>query len=164
VKGGTARDIHRAFEVGMLAKGLFAAGEIASGLVLAVFSTSAISRTIGWLAHEEMAHRPPDAVAAWLMHLAASFSMSTKSFAALYLVSHGAIKLALVVALLRGRLWAYPVSIAAFGAFIAYQLYRYTFTHSPFLLALTVIDIVVVALVVAEWRARRLAPVEKAPR
>ncbi|MBO0742357.1 MAG: DUF2127 domain-containing protein, partial [Hyphomicrobiaceae bacterium] len=37
-------------------------------------------------------------------------------------------------ALLRHKLWAYPIAIIAFSAFILYQLYRFTLTFGrPFL-------------------------------
>jgi uncharacterized membrane protein len=68
---------------------------------------------------------------------------------------HGAIKILLVAALLRGKMWSYPLSIWVLGAFIAYQGYRYTLTHSPWLIALTALDVVVVALVWNEYRWHR---------
>jgi len=157
MKTATGRLLHRAFEAGMLLKGAFAAAEIAGGLGLALLSTSVIARTVGWLTHDELAHDPGDVVAGYLFHAAGRLSLDTKTFAALYLVSHGLIKLGLVIALLRGLLWAYPVSIVAFGGFIAYQLYRFTFTHSPMLLVLTAVDLFVVGLVANEWRERRRA-------
>ena len=42
----------------------------------------------------------------------------------------------IVTGLLREKLWAYPASFAVFGAFIAYQLYRYSWTHDVALIAL----------------------------
>jgi uncharacterized membrane protein len=47
------------------------------------------------------------------------------------------------------------VSLVVFAAFIVYQLYRFTFTHSAFLIVLTVFDLIVMALVWHEWRYRR---------
>ena len=63
--------------------------------------------------------------------------------------------------LLREKLWAYPASFAVFGAFIAYQLYRYTFTHGFGLIALTLFDLVVMLLIWHEYRLlKRHLPVE----
>ena len=50
---------------------------------------------------------------------------------------------------------AYPVSLVAFAGFIVYQIHRFTFTHSPFLIVLTVFDLIVIVLVWHEWRRRR---------
>jgi uncharacterized membrane protein len=155
MKAATERRLHRAFEAGMLLKGAFAVAEVVSGLGLALLSTSAIAHAVGWLTHEELARDPGDLVAGYLFRAAGGLSLDTKTFAALYLASHGLIKLCLVIALLRGLLWAYPVSIVAFGGFIAYQLHRFSFSHSPMLLVLTAVDLVVVGLVANEWRERR---------
>lgn len=45
--------------------------------------------------------------------------------------------------------------MAVFAGFIAYQLYRYTFTPSLQLLALIVLDFVVIALIYLAYRALR---------
>jgi uncharacterized membrane protein len=84
-----------------------------------------------------------------------SFSVEQHHFYAFYLLSHGLIKGALVVGLLREKLWAYPASIAVFGLFILYQLYRYSFTHDPGLIALSIFDLFVIALAVHEFRLLR---------
>jgi uncharacterized membrane protein len=59
--------------------------------------------------------------------------------------------------LLRGKLWAYPLSIWVLLAFIAYQLYRYTFTHSIGLILLSIFDLVVLWLIWHEYRTVRAA-------
>ena len=59
------------------------------------------------------------------------------------------------MALLREKLWAYPAAIALFGAFIAYQLYRYSYTHDMALIALSVFDLFVIALAIHEYRLLR---------
>lgn len=87
--------------------------------------------------------------------MASHFSIASKEFYAFYLLSHGLIKLLLVAGLLRGKLWSYPASLAALGAFMIYQVYRYSYTHSPGLLILTVFDAVVMVLIWHEWRVMR---------
>ncbi len=71
------------------------------------------------------------------------------------LVSHGLIKVVLVAGLLQEKIIAYPLSLISLGAFMAYQLYRYSYTHSFGLILLTVFDLIVVALVWHEWRLLR---------
>jgi uncharacterized membrane protein len=39
-----------------------------------------------------------------------------------------------------------------FGAFIAYQLYRYSYTHDLSLILLSIFDLFVIALAVHEYR------------
>ena len=70
---------------------------------------------------------------------------------ALYLLSHGVIKLFVIIGLLQQKLWYYPTALVIFGLFIVYQLYRFSFTHSPWLLVLTVLDIIVMWLTWHEY-------------
>lgn len=66
-----------------------------------------------------------------------------------------------MIGLLREKLIAYPASLAALAGFIAYQIYRYSYTHSVGLLVLTAFDLIVMALVWHEWRLlRRHLPVD----
>jgi uncharacterized membrane protein len=47
------------------------------------------------------------------------------------------------------------VAIAVFAVFIVYQIYRFTLTHSIWLLAITLLDIVVIWLTWQEYRFLR---------
>ena len=58
---------------------------------------------------------------------------------------------------MRGRQWAYPVSITAFAAFVAYQLNRFALTGSPGLMVLSVFDMILIALIAREWRQSAIA-------
>jgi uncharacterized membrane protein len=73
------------------------------------------------------------------------------------------VKLWLIGDLLRGRLVYYPIAIAVFGAFIVYQLYRFHFTHSIWLIVITVIDALVIVLTASEYRQLRSRPALEPP-
>src|SRR5438874_13464885 len=133
--------IHQVFVVSVTLKGLHALIEIAGGLALYLFSADAIAH---WL--DEIDRHD------WI---ARHFPASEQHFYAFYLLSHGLVKSVLVVGLLREKLWAYPASFAVFGAFIAYQLYRYSYTHDVGLILLTVFDLFVIALAWHEYRLLR---------
>jgi len=75
---------------------------------------------------------------------------------AIYLLSHGVIKMFAVIALLRKKLWGYPLSIAVFGGFIVYQIYRFTVTGGIGLIVLTIFDLVVIWLIWLEYRVVKL--------
>ena len=137
----TEKRIHLIFVVSVLAKGLHALIEIAGGLALYLFSAEVIAR---WLDEIDR----PD----WI---ARHFPASEQHFYALYLLSHGLVKVVLVFFLLREKLWAYPASIAVFGLFIAYQMYRYSFTHDIGLILLSLFDLFVISLAVHEYRLLR---------
>jgi uncharacterized membrane protein len=59
------------------------------------------------------------------------------------------------VARWREKRWAFPVAIAVFLLFIVYQLYRFTLTHSPWLMLLTLFDVAVLWLIWNEYRTER---------
>lgn len=130
------------------------------GGIVAFFVTKAfLLKTVSVLTQQELAEDPRDVVANYLLHSAQHMAISTQYFMALYLLGHGTIKLWLIIGLLREKLWYYPTAIIVFGLFIIYQLYRYSFTHSVWLLLITVVDVIVIALAWHEYKyLRRLSP------
>ena len=145
------RRVHQIFEISVLLKGVHALIECIGGLVLAFISTSAIASLVNSLTQEELIEDPNDFVAAHLLSLAQNFTVSTQHFYAFYLLSHGLIKVFLVIGLLRNKLWAYPVSLVVLGLFIVYQLYRFSYTRGFGLIVLTVFDVVVIGLIWHEY-------------
>jgi uncharacterized membrane protein len=152
---GRQRLRERFFRISVLLKGLNAVLEIVGGLTLFGVSPAFILRTVALLTQDELAEDPRDFVANYFLHAASHLSLGGQRFAAIYLLGHGVVKIGLVWALLKQKLWAYPLSIIVFGAFIVYQLYRYTFTHGLGLIALSVFDLVVIWLIYLEYRAIR---------
>ena len=161
----TEHRIHQIFEVSILLKGANAVLECVAGVALALIGTHAIVGWITWITQDEFTEDPNDFVATHLLNMAQSFSVSTKNFYVFYLLSHGIVKLLLVAGLLRNKIWAYPASLVVLGVFIAYQVYRYTFTHSIGLVLLTVFDLFVMYLIWHEYRLiRRHLPTDPPPK
>ena len=145
------RRIHKIFEISVLLKGAHALIESIGGITLYLVSTATINSWVNFLTQEELIQDPGDFVATHLHEFAQTFSVSTKAFYAFYLLSHGLIKLVLVLGLLREKRWSYPASLAALALFIVYQLYRYSYTHSLGLIVLTIFDVFVIALIWHEY-------------
>jgi uncharacterized membrane protein len=150
-----ARLLHDAFEASLLLKGAFAASEALLGLALYFVPGAAITGAVRWLTTHELTEDPNDLIARHLLDAAQSLSISTQDFYAFYLLGHGLLKLAVVLLLARGFLWAYPLAVAVLSGFIAYQLHRYLLSPSAGLILLSLLDAVVIALTVIEYRARR---------
>lgn len=150
-----AKSVHVAFEIGLLFKGLFALGEIAAGICAYVATRRILLEFARAVTKAELTEDPRDFVANHLLNAARHLSVSNRHFAAFYLSGHGALKLVLVIGILRRLRGAYPAAIAVFGAFIVYQLYRYGITHSIWLLLITAFDVVVLALICIEYRRYR---------
>lgn len=147
--------IHQLFTISVLLKGAHSLLECIGGMALAVVSTQAIANLANALTQEELIEDPNDFVATHLLHMAQDFTVDAQRFYAFYLLSHGIVKLFLVVGLLRKKLWAYPVSLVVMTLFIVYQLYRFSYTHSIGLIALTVLDLIVIGLIWHEYRLLR---------
>lgn len=146
------RYLHLVFVWGLVFKGVFAAAEVVTGVGAFLVSQPLAMRIARALTREELSEDPHDLVANYLIRSAEHFSGSAAHFLGIYLASHGIVKLALILALLLKKLWAYPVALMVFGAFIVYQVYRYTTTHAPSLILLTAVDLAVIALTWHEYR------------
>ena len=148
--------LDRTFAVGILLKGLDGVLEVIGGLLLLVVSPATIDRLTIALTQHELSEDPHDFLATHLLHATGGLTGSAVQFGAAYLLSHGVIKIILVAALLRNKLWAYPWMIVFLIAFIVYQVYRMTFALSIGLVALTVFDAAIVWLTYREYRKQRI--------
>ncbi|WP_068469997.1 DUF2127 domain-containing protein [Candidatus Protochlamydia phocaeensis] len=146
------KNIHRLFEISLIIKGFFALLEIIGGLVIFFISHQWLICTIYQLTQTEYVGNARNFMAHHLWHWAQNFSISAKHFAAFYLLSHGVVKMWLIIGLWRKKRGYYPIALFVFGWFIIYQLYRFTFTHSILLIFLTILDLVVIVLTWQEYR------------
>jgi len=147
--------IHVAFEIGVILKGINGLLELFGGFVLLVMPSGTLQALVTRLTANEISEDAHDFIATHLRDAAHHVSAGDQLFAAIYLLAHGVIKGLLVYGLVRDELWAFPTGIAVFGAFAVYQTYRYTHAPSGCLLALTVLDVAVILLTLAEWRRVR---------
>lgn len=149
--------LDRTFVVGIVLKGLNGVLEVVGGVPLLVATPELIRAVIDRITRAELAEDPHDVVATWLTHWSTSESLSQSGlrFAAAYLVAHGVVKLVLVRALLRDKLWAYPWMIGFLALFIGYQFWMIARQPTLWLIGLTVFDIGLTWLTVREWQRHR---------
>ena len=147
--------LDRAFLIGIVLKGLDGVLEVAGGALLLLVSPSTIDRFTRILTQHELSEDPHDYLANHLLHATGELTGATLTFGAVYLLSHGLVKVLLVAFLLRNKIWAYPWMIAFLIAFIVYQLYRMTFAPSIGLAGLTVFDAIVTWLTIREYQKQR---------
>lgn len=144
--------ISQFFKLGVSLKGAHAVIEIISGLILLLVPLSVFTQLAVWLTKTELLEDSNDFIANYLLNFSNQLSLNTIIFGGVYLLSHGLIKIVLVVGLLKNKLWAYPWSLAVLGLFILYQVYRFAFTHSIALVLLTIFDLVVMWLIWREYQ------------
>ena len=147
--------LDRAFLVGIVLKGLDGVLEVGGGLLLLLVKPSTVVGIVHALTQHELSEDPHDFLATHLLHATGTLTGATFTFGAIYLISHGVVKIVLVVALLRNQIWAYPWTIAFLIAFVLYQVYRMTFAFSIGLAGLTVFDVVVTFLTIREYQRQR---------
>ena len=147
--------IHLSFEIALLLKAINGVLEIIGGASLIFINSSSLNRIAVMLTQSELSEDPNDVIAKAILNLSQSYSVSAQSFGIFYLLSHGIIKLILVVLLWQKRLWAYPLTIIFLTLFIAYQVYRYSIDQSIMMILLTILDLVVVILTFIEFKRAR---------
>lgn len=151
----TEKNIHLIFEISLFLKGFDAIVETVGGIFAYFVTQKFLFNVIQFVASGELTEDPRDAIVKTLMNSINQFSGGMQHFIAFYLIIHGAVKLWLVIGLLRRKLWYYPTALVVFFLFIVYQLYQFSFNHSVWLLVLTGLDIIVIILTVHEYRYLR---------
>jgi len=147
--------IERLFKVALLVKGVDGAAELIAAVVLMLVPGTTVHRLVADVLARDLLGSADGWLARHFVTVTDQFAAGNRTFAVVYLGLHGVVKLALVGALLRRWLPAYPVAIAVLGAFVVYELYRATRTGSIVLPVLAVVDIVIIVVIVREYRLLR---------
>ena len=143
------------YEVGILIKGIDGAFELIGGLFLLVVPRSDILHITSSLTRNELANDPHDFFARHIVQAGHALAGGSHWFAALFLLTHGIVKVGLVTALLLQKLWAYPWALGALGLFLVYQIYLLAVRPTFSMWFLSILDAVIIWLVWREWRKVR---------
>jgi uncharacterized membrane protein len=146
------RILDRTFDITIILKGIDGVIEVIGGVLLFVVSANSLNTLAVRLTRVELSQDPDDFIAHHLLRLTADLHHA-QTFGAIYLLSHGAVKIVLVAALLRQQRWAYPAMLVFLIVFIGYQCYRMAYAPSIALALLTLFDGFVVWLT---WREMQL--------
>lgn len=146
----------RAFRIGLVLKALDGLWQTVGGLLLLILQPQHIDRFARWLTQNELSHDPHDYIATHILKTADSITGAGLTFAAIYLLAHGIVKLILVVEVWRDHIWAYLGLIVVTGLFIVYQLYRLSDKFSLFMLWLTIFDLAIIYLTTKEYRRHKI--------
>ncbi len=144
--------LDKTYTIGIVIKGIDGSLELLGGLMLALIPSSAILHLSKLLTNHEIANDPHDFLANHIIHLGSELAAGHNTFAIVFLVTHGAVKVGLVAALLRQKLWAYPLALVALLAFLVYQVYLLAVHATLTMSFLTILDIVIIWLVEREWQ------------
>lgn len=144
--------LHAGFEIGIGLKAISGFFEIIGGILLIFLTPNRLINLISFLTQDELSANPKNIFSSYLIHFSSNFTSDTQYFGVFYLLSHGIVKLVLVILLWKKKLWAYPLTIIILILFIIYQIYRYTFSSSIELILLSIFDVIVIYLTYVEYR------------
>jgi uncharacterized membrane protein len=147
--------LDRTFRISLILKGLDGVLELVGGVLLLFVSPDQINDVVQFLTQHELAENPNDYLANHLVNSTSNLTASATLFGAIYLLLHGLVKVLLVGAVLRDKIWAYPWMIAFLVIFIGFQIYQIAVDFSIGLIILTAFDAFIVVLTVIEYRKRR---------
>ena len=144
-----------AFKISLYIKGVHGALEIIAGILLLVVKPEQISHLANATTRHELSEDPKDFIAGHILKSAHGLTGAALTFGGLYVLSHGLLKMFLVVEVLRDQLWAYIALISVTGLFVVYQTYRLTIRFSLALILLNIFDIVIIYLTQKEYRKHK---------
>jgi uncharacterized membrane protein len=144
--------LHNSFEVGIFIKGFDGVFQVIGAALVLLVSPNKIASWIYAITSQELIEDKKDFVANHLVSFISHYTSHAQWFAAIYLASHGLIKIFLVYCLWKKKIWSYPLAISIFIIFGVYQMYRFSITHGIGMIILTVLDIIVVTLTWIEYK------------
>lgn len=143
------------FLLGVALKGIDGLVETVAGVALVFLGPHGLKTVVHNATSHELFEDPHDLIANLIVHGTAGLSAGSVHFASAYLIVHGVVKLAILVALVFGAVRFYPWAIAALGILAIYQVVAFALHPTVGLAVLTLLDIVVIALTWREWRQHR---------
>ncbi len=148
--------LHKIFRISIFLKGIDSLFETIGGFLLLFVNPLLINNFVRLIFQHELIEDPNDFIGNILINLSSNLSVSAQLFGAIYLITHGVIKLALIIGLWKRKLWTYIAAEIVFTIFIIYQVYRFTFTHSIFLILLTFLDVIIIILTWFEYKQLKM--------
>ncbi len=140
------------YEIGILIKGVDGLFELVGGTLLLALSAGTIAHLTHWLVDAELAEDPHSFIGRHVLHAGMQLAHGHNLFAALFLLTHGAVKVGLVACLLLNKPWAYPVGLAVLGLLLLYQIYQLVTAPSFGMAFLSVLDVIIMWLIWREWQ------------
>ena len=145
---------HRVYILSLWTKAVFAVVEMAVGLAIYFVTLTEVRSLTRWILHLRIFADPHDRRTVVMQHLLGGLPMNAKTFLAVYLLLHGALKIGLVAGLLTGHRWAHPVGLAGLGAFVIYQVEHYFKHGQPIILVMAGFDVFIMVMVWREWQQK----------
>ncbi len=153
--------LDRFYEVGLFLKGFDGVLELIGGTLLLLLSSETVVHITHALTDTELGEDPHDFLALHVRHIGEQLARGHHTFAAVFLLTHGAVKVALVISLMLQKLWAYPVGLIVLCLLLLYQAYQLAVAPSIGIAALSLLDAIIIWLIWREWQRVRAATIPR---
>ncbi len=142
----------RLYRVGIVVKGFDGIVEFVSGMAI-LLSPHLLHMALIGVSAEFGEHnaRPFQFIAQYIGRVDTQLFHSGLFFLTLFLITHGAVKIALVYALIRRIVKAYPAALVTLVLFLLYQIYVLITSFSVLMVFFTLLDVAIIWLVWNEY-------------
>jgi uncharacterized membrane protein len=147
---------HKIARILVYFKGIFGIIELITGFGLLLLGRKSLNNVMLWLVELEPFENHPRLMDSTTRFIANHVLGSLHTLIALYMIVHGLVAIAVVIALVHKKLWAFPVAGTLMTMFILYQIYRLAEIFSIFLLILTLIDVALIFFLRYEYKRVKL--------
>lgn len=150
--------LDKTYEIGIVIKGIDGFFELLGGILVLTLTPSAILHVTDFFRQEVFENNSHNFIAHAIDKTGHQLASGQTTFAALFLLTHGLVKVGLVTALLLNKLWAYPWALGTLGAFLVYQIYLLATKPTFGMGFLTILDAAIIYLVYREWQKVKAEP------
>jgi uncharacterized membrane protein len=146
--------LHDIFEVSIIIKLVDGILQTVAGIFLFFVSSATMNSWIHTIFKKELLEDPNDALINWAVHLSQQLSLDIRIFIAIWLVVHGLANIGMFAAFQQNKKWAFDLAGILLVLFLIYQIYRLFHAHTPLLIILTVVDVLILGLMRFEYKRR----------
>jgi len=150
--------LDKTYEIGLIIKGIDGTFEVLSGILVLLATPAIVHDVTNGIVNFFLNDDRGGLIAHYVIKEGAQLAKGHNLYVAAFLLTHGGVKLFLVVSLLLNKLWAYPWALGILGLFAVYQAYLFIVKPSIILAFLTVLDVAIIYLIYREWTLVRNRP------
>jgi uncharacterized membrane protein len=150
--------LDKSYEIGLGIKAIDGIFELVGGILVLSLSATTINSLTRFLTENALQSDPHNYIATHIAKAGAHLASGHNIFAAVFLLTHGLVKIVLVICLLLNKLWAYPWALVILSLFLAYQIYQLITSPTVSMALLSILDGIIIWLVWREWHKVRLEP------
>lgn len=145
------KQIYQLFKWSILIKGAISVAEVIVGTLVMFTPVSIITNITDYVIKNFFGGKTEGFLVSEIISNAEALVNIGTVLIGVYLIGRGGIKLALIIGLLRNKIWAYPWSLVVIGVLVLFQVFELVKTLHLGIIFVTVFDLIVMYLIWREW-------------